>query len=150
MPLEQIDGPVILDIPADPASLFLARCLAERLAERLEFPRKEVEGIVLAVDEACSNVIKHAYRNRPGQRIVLTFRVSSTQLEILIRDFGTSADPRNFRPRDLSDIRPGGLGVHFIRNTMDEVHYEVPEDGGMLLRMVKLRQQAKSAGIGQP
>lgn len=144
MPLERIDGPIVLDIPADPASLFLARCLTERLAERMEFPREEVEKIVLAVDEACSNVIKHAYGNRPGQRIVLTFRAAPARMEISIRDFGIAADPASFKSRDLSDIRPGGLGLHFIHNIMDEVRYEAPEDGGTILKLAKNRHPRES------
>jgi anti-sigma regulatory factor (Ser/Thr protein kinase) len=137
MALKVINGPVVLDLPADPASLFLARCLLERLTQRLEFAREAIDRMVLAVDEACSNVIRHAYGNRPGERIVLTFLVGSDRLEIQIRDFGSQADPAGFKSRDLSDIRPGGLGIHFIRSAMDEVRYELPESGGTLLRMVK-------------
>lgn len=141
MHLDQISGPVVLDIPSDPASLFLARCFVERLTERLEFSRSEIEGMVLAVDEACTNIIRHAYSNRTDQRIVLTFIVHTELIEIRIRDFGTPADPETFKPRDLSDVRPGGLGIHFIRSAMDEVHYESPADGGMLLKMIKFRPE---------
>ena len=139
MNLKQINGPVILDLPTDPASLFLARCVVERLTQRLDFARDEIDRMVLAVDEACSNVIRHAYANRPDERIILTFIVRSDQLEIQIRDFGSPRDPAGFKSRDLSDIRPGGLGIHFIKSAMDEVRYELPEAGGMLLRMLKFR-----------
>ncbi len=139
MIVNKIDGPVILEIPADPASLFLARCLVERLAQRLGFVRQEVERLVLAVDEACTNVIRHAYANRHGERIVLRFTADAELLEICIRDYGKPADPLKLLPRDLGEVRPGGLGVHFIKAAMDEVHYEAPPEGGTLLRMLKRR-----------
>jgi anti-sigma regulatory factor (Ser/Thr protein kinase) len=139
MTLHQIKGPVVLDIPTDPASLFLVRCLVERLTLRLEFPREEAERMTLAVDEACTNVIRHAYGNRDNERITLTFKVDEDSLEILIRDFGTPMDPSTFLARDLSEVRPGGLGIHFIKAAMDRVEYETPPDGGMLLRMIKFR-----------
>jgi len=61
-------------------------------------------------------------------------------LEIRIRDFGSGTDPVHFKPRELADVRPGGLGIHFIRSAMDRVEYETPPDGGTLLTMIKLRQ----------
>lgn len=139
MGLDRINGPIILDIPTDPASLFLVRCLVERLTQQLELEREDIQRMVLAVDEACTNVVRHAYGNRPGERIILTFTVLPDRLEILIRDFGAPADPETFKVRDLREVRPGGLGIHFIRSAMDEVRYEIPEDGGTLLRLVKYR-----------
>ncbi len=142
--LLEINGPVVLEIPSDPASLFIARCLVERLTERLEFSRTEVERMVLAVDEACSNIIRHAYGNRKEERILLTFLVHPSHIEIRIRDFAPASDPREFKSRDLAELRPGGLGIHFIKSAMDEVAYECPEGGGMLLRMVKYRDGVKT------
>lgn len=139
MSLLQISGPVILDIPADPASLFLVRGVVERLTQRMDFPPEEVDRMVLAVDEACTNVIRHAYSNCPDERIVITFTALEDRLEILIRDFGAPADPADFKSRDLEAVRPGGLGIHFIRSAMDEVSYDVPADGGMVLRLLKYR-----------
>ncbi len=139
MTLMQLSGPVVLDIPTDPASLFLVRGLVERLTQRMDFPKEEIDRIILAVDEACTNVIRHAYRNQPDKRIVLTFEVSADRLEIRIRDFGTACDPACFKSRSLNDVRPGGLGLHFIRSAMDEVVYDTPDGGGMLLKLLKYR-----------
>jgi anti-sigma regulatory factor (Ser/Thr protein kinase) len=145
MGIGEIKGPVVLNIPADPASLFLVRGLVERLAQRMDFPKPEADRLVLAVDEACSNIIRHAYDYMPEGRIVLTFRVDPGFLEIEVRDFGKCSDPSAFKSRDLSDIRPGGLGLHFIKAAMDTVEYQAPEGGGMLLRMVKLRTVREDA-----
>ena len=144
--LKQIDGPVLLDVPADPASLFLVRGVVSRLAERLDFSREEVERMVLAVDEACTNVIRYAYgERRDGGRISITFIVQPEALEIDIRDFGTHVSPETYQCRDLTDIRPGGLGVHFIRCAMDQVEYLAPPDGGTLLKLVKFRRSGEDS-----
>ena len=76
--------------------------------------------MVLAVDEACANVIKYAYRGDRQREIILYFKVFDDRLEILIKDFGEKGRPDTFRSRDLKDVRPGGLGIHFIRKVMDE------------------------------
>jgi len=139
MAVPEMKSPVILDIPADPASLFLVRALTAKIAERLGFVQQDTDRVVLAVDEACTNVIRHAYEGLDQERIVITLNVSDECLEILVRDFGTPADPETFQPRDLSDIRPGGLGIHFMRRAMDKIEYTAPEGGGMLLKMTKYR-----------
>lgn len=139
----QLDSPILVDIPSNPAVLFLVRALVKRLSERLGFSSEQVQRMMLAIDEACTNVIRHAYGNRTGERIVISFFVHPQQLEIHIRDFGQTASPEAFKPRDLSQVRPGGLGLHFIREGMDEVHYETPADGGGLLRLIRYRPQPR-------
>jgi len=141
MELKQISGPITLDIPTDPAALFLVRFLVERLTQRLEFPQDQVDRMVLAVDEACTNIIRHAYGSSLNERIILTFIVEPDQVEFRIRDFGLQANPENFKPRDLAEVQPGGLGLHFIRSAMDQVRYETPPDGGTLLTMLKFRNR---------
>lgn len=141
MGFKEIGGPVRLDVPTDPACFFLVRCLVEKLALQLDFSREEVQRMVLAVDEACSNIVRHAYKNHRDQRFELTFSASADRLEIEIRDFASPTDPSTFTMRDPREVRPGGLGIHFIRSAMDEVRYEIPEGGGgMLLRLVKYRK----------
>ncbi len=142
-------GPVTLELPSDPGVLFLVRALVDRLAERLGFERREAERMVLAVDEACANVIRHAYGGRVDGRLIVTFVVKSETFEVTIRDFGEQKDPEAFQSRDLLEVRPGGLGMHFIRSAMDEARYEHPADGGTLLRLLKRRQRSVEAE-GEP
>jgi sigma-B regulation protein RsbU (phosphoserine phosphatase) len=94
--------------------------------------------VVLAVDEACQNVIRHAYGGDPEGEIVLELLRDGTDLVVYLRDFAPRVDPGRIRPRDLEDVRPGGLGTHFIREVMDEHEFLAPESGpGNLLRMRK-------------
>ena len=109
-----------------------------KISERIGFEALETDKLVLAVDEACTNVIRHAYDNCGDGRIVITFTFGLDNFEIAIRDFGKGADPATFKGRALDQIRPGGLGLHFIRSAVDRVEYDTPPGGGMLLKMIKL------------
>jgi sigma-B regulation protein RsbU (phosphoserine phosphatase) len=93
---------------------------------------------VLVVDEACQNVIRHAYKDVDDGEMAINLRRKDESLIILLRDFAKTVDPATIVPRDLEDIRPGGLGTHFINEVMDEVTFLPPPGGyGNLLRLVK-------------
>ena len=94
--------------------------------------------IVIAVDEACQNIIRHAYKGSPDGEVVLDICREGANLVLNLRDYADKVDVSKIKPRDLDDIRPGGLGTHFIREVMDEVTFlDPPEGEGNLLRMVK-------------
>ena len=94
--------------------------------------------IVIAVDEACQNVIRHAYGGRDDGEAVLECRRMGQHFVVSLRDFANTVDPATIKPRDLDDLRPGGLGVHFINEVMDDVAFMPPPFGrGNLLRMTK-------------
>jgi sigma-B regulation protein RsbU (phosphoserine phosphatase) len=93
--------------------------------------------VVLAVDEACQNIIRHGYRGSGPVELEL-FREGSTLVVQLI-DFAPPADPDKIKPRPLEELRPGGLGTHFMRCVMDDVAWLPPPFGaGNLLRMSKV------------
>lgn len=95
--------------------------------------------IVLAVDEACQNVIRHAYKGDPEGVIELIIRRQGKNLVFCLLDSAPEIDPSKVKPRDLDDIRPGGLGTHFIQKVMDRADFlpRSPRGSGNLLRMVK-------------
>lgn len=94
--------------------------------------------VVAAVDEACQNIIRHAYAGREGGEIVLELERAGEELVVSLRDFAPPVDPSRVRPRDLDDLRPGGLGTHLIRELMDGAGFAPPPpDGGNLFRMSK-------------
>jgi sigma-B regulation protein RsbU (phosphoserine phosphatase) len=100
--------------------------------------------VVLAVDEACQNVIRHAYAGDPDGEIDLEVTRDGDRLVVDLRDFAPPSDPASIRPRDLEDVRPGGLGTHFIHELMDEEELRPAEPGpGNLLRMVKHIREAE-------
>lgn len=93
---------------------------------------------VMAVDEACQNIIRHAYAGRSDGEIVLEIERSGGDLLVSLRDFAPPVDPARVRPRDLDDLRPGGLGTHLIRELTDGADFApAPPGGGNLFRMRK-------------
>jgi len=93
---------------------------------------EQADSIVLALGEAASNIIQHAYGHEDGDLeldICIDDSSGQQQLLIVLRDYAETVDINEIRSRALSDIRPGGLGVHFMQQLMDSLVYTVPEDG---------------------
>jgi anti-sigma regulatory factor (Ser/Thr protein kinase) len=90
-----------------------------------------------AVDEACSNVIKHAYKGDTGKQIIVTLRISPEAFEVIIEDTGIKADAAHIEGRGLDEIKPGGLGVHLIKRACDVVEFDKEKEKGNRLRLVK-------------
>lgn len=121
-----------LELPSNPEILAVVRSAVTRLTEEIGFPAAESRAITRAVDEALANIIRHAYGGRPEQPIeVLCRRVQSRScgrkragLEIVLVDHGAAADRKKLCGRSLDDIRPGGLGMHFIQDGVDVMQYK--------------------------
>jgi anti-sigma regulatory factor (Ser/Thr protein kinase) len=71
------------------------------------------------------------------QKIEVHLGIHEGRLDVMLRDWGRKVDPASIQPRDLADIRPGGLGVHFIREIMDDAVYDPTPATGTELRMTK-------------
>jgi len=94
--------------------------------------------VVMAVDEACQNIIRHAYRGDPNGTILLAIDQRGDDLIFSLHDDAPTVDPATVKPRDLEDLRPGGLGTHLIAEVMDEARFvPQPDATGNLFRMVK-------------
>lgn len=121
-----------------------------RLTEELGFPAEECRALTRAVDEALANIICHAYEGRPGQPIDLLCRRTQartngkerTGLEIVLIDRGAGADRKKLCGRSLDDVRPGGLGLHFIAGGVDVMQYQRQARRNRL-RLVKYLPVAK-------
>jgi len=140
-----------LELPSNPEILCVVRSAVMRLTEELGFPAAECRGLTRAVDEALANIIRHAYDGRPGQPIELLCRrlqdrTSDKQragLEIVLVDHGAAADRKKLRGRSLDDVRPGGLGLHFIQDGVDLMQYTTQAHTNRL-RLVKYLRTAES------
>jgi serine/threonine-protein kinase RsbW len=118
-------------ITSKPTLLCVVRGAVERLAESLGFPDAQARSITLAVDEAITNIIRHSYGGRENRPIAIYFRkmqhhsrgAAENGLEILLHDRGPAVDTAKLCGRDLNDVKPGGLGLHFIEECMDNVQY---------------------------
>jgi len=130
-----------IKIPSDPKFLKIIRSAMNHLSETLGFSQDDVNNITLAVDEACSNIIKHAYNGSTNQPIHILCNLYEDHIEIFLRDFGKKADINEIKSRELDDVRPGGLGVHLIKSVMDIVNYDNSFEQGNQLRLVKFVQK---------
>ncbi len=112
------------------------------------FGDKEVSEITLAVDEACTNVIKHAYKGNPNAEFELRILASGTEFQIVVRDWGASFRPEEVPVPNIKDKfkkhKAGGLGIFLMRKLMDTVEYQ-GRDASNEVRLVRyLRNEQKS------
>ena len=121
-----------------PDRLCLMRAVVKRAAESLGCNDKLADKMVLAVNEACMNIIQHAYKGDYSGEIMLEILNNDHHIKFRITDQAEPVDLSCIRPRDLGDVRPGGLGTHFMREIMDECDMGHLEDGrGNYLEMIK-------------
>jgi anti-sigma regulatory factor (Ser/Thr protein kinase) len=122
----------------------------ERLTESFGFSAADCRAVTRAVDEALTNIIRHAYSGKPDRPIEMFFRSVHRQvdhqavagLEILLCDRGPAIKPDQLCMRALEEVRPGGLGLHFIQQSMDVVEYKRAR-GTNRLRLVKYVRAGK-------
>ncbi len=94
--------------------------------------------VVLALDEACQNVVRPADGPERQGDSALAIERQGEDLVFTVTDWAPRIDSSKVRPRDLDDVRPGGLGTHLIQEVMDDTEFVDPPPGcGNVLRMVK-------------
>ena len=130
-----------LTITSEPHNLCTVRRLVNDFVSTCGIDPNEAELLVLGLDEACANIIRHAYGGQPGQRIQLTCDKLSGRIRFRLRDFGSQCNPSllstKLQERPLNCVRPGGLGLHFIRKAFDEIHF-IPKEVGTELVLIKI------------
>ena len=126
-----------MEFAAQPDQLQSMRHRLSSALASLDLPPGLREQLVLAVNEACMNIIQHAYQGGSDKTIRLSLQATPQSLHFLLEDDAPCIDPAQVTPRDLADVRPGGLGVHFIREIMDEVRFHPCHGRGNRLELVK-------------
>ena len=134
-----------IELLSNPIYLSGARELVGSVAKRLGFDDLDCSKISLAVDEALCNVIRHGYGRAMDRPIWISIwpetvgagSAEPSGIRIVIEDEAKQVDPEHMKGRELTDVRPGGLGVHIIREVMDEANYEKREGSGMRLTLLK-------------
>ncbi|MBF0330107.1 MAG: ATP-binding protein [Nitrospirae bacterium] len=134
---------VTIKVLSHPRYLALVRTVTVTVAEISGMPKSVREHVKLAVDEACANVIRHAYRGDSGKNIGIRYEVSEKGFEVVIDDEGLKAAPEKIKGRDLSKVKPGGLGTHFIRRAFDIVKFDARKKKGNRLHLVRQRKDGK-------
>src|SRR5437588_4726414 len=102
------------------------------------FSEKERLLMVLGADEACTNIIRYAYRLRDDKLIALSMEGLRKCVRMRLRDYGEQVTPHEMKGRSHGMIKPGGLGLYLIRNAFDEVDYLLKCRGTELVPTKKL------------
>ncbi len=139
MTTEQREETVSLTVPSHPRYLYVVRSALYPLVLDAGFCKKDARKIVLAVDEACSNIIKYAYEGDHTRPVSVTITTAGDGIRIVLKDWGKRVDRSAIAPRPLSDVRPGGLGTHFMQTVFDAVDYDTGGEQGTKLTLVKKR-----------
>ncbi|MDZ7316619.1 MAG: ATP-binding protein [candidate division KSB1 bacterium] len=134
-----------LRLISDPALLSAMRTAVASVCEWAGFDQRTTGRIVLALDEACTNIIKHAYKMQNDQRISIICRITPGKLVFILEDDGEPADIKKIKSRPLNEIRPGGLGVYLINSVMDKVRYKAGKVKGNRLYMHIRRPKGSAA-----
>ncbi len=130
-----------LKIDSRTDQLVAVRDFVSRAAYASGFNDEEVSKIALAVDEACTNVIKHAYRYDSRKKITITVQDTDGDFEVLIVDTGRQFDPAKVplpnMKEYISKYKRGGLGVYLMKSLMDKVEYHIEPGKQNRVRLVK-------------
>ena len=129
-----------LRIPSETQNLELIREFESGVASKVGFDSEEINKIELAVDEACTNVIEHAYKGKKGD-IDIAIKVDYQKFTIIVTDRGTAFRFKDVEMPDmneyLAELRVGGLGIYLMKTLMDEVEYHSEPGVKNEVRMVK-------------
>lgn len=139
-----------ITIPAQMSYLTQVRDFIERIGKKYKFDDKIINSFKLVVDEACTNIIRHGYRDIKNGEITLKAIIRRLSLTIIIIDQGTSYDPRQANTPDLDKYikigKKGGLGILMMRKLMDDMQYAVTERGNEL-RLTKFREKTHEPAL---
>jgi anti-sigma regulatory factor (Ser/Thr protein kinase) len=122
-----------LEFTSHTANLALMRNFLRKFLARHPFSEKQRTLMVLGVDEACTNVIRYAYDLRDDQPIALSVEALSTCVRMRLRDYGEQTPADQMQGRAHNQVKPGGLGLHLIRNAFDKVDYILKPTGTELV-----------------
>ncbi len=124
-------------LSSDPKLLNILRGVVRYCAQETGFSPEDADCLTMAIDEAAANVIRHAYGNRRDALLALEIAPFPDRIEFILEDSGPKVQADVLQPRALDDLRPGGLGTHFIKCFMDETSFDEDFPGGNRLRLVK-------------
>lgn len=139
-----------LKISADPDLLCAVRGTVRGYVERFGFSKERVDEVVLAIDEACANSIRHAYGGTSDRSYQLSMSSSNGWIVFEVRDEGKPAPKEKIQRKsgddgapDLANIVPGGLGVQFIYGVFDSVEFNPGDREGNLVTMKLKRPEPR-------
>lgn len=139
--MPKIENKYMLKVPSQTDNLELIREFVSRVAAKVGFDDEDVNKIELAIDEACTNVIKHAYGKDTKKPIDIAIKLDYDKFTVIVTDQGKGFNLKNIKTPDmkeyLAEMRIGGLGIFLMKNLMDEVDFDVKPGVRNQVKMVK-------------
>ena len=129
---------VRLTIPAKPEYITLGRLALTAIAGVRSVSDEALHDLKLALTEACTNSVKHAYGEEDVGSVDIVYELLADRLAVEVGDDGSGFDPAMGHSNGDEDLEEGGLGIAIIRALTDEVEIGEREGGGSRLRFVKL------------
>lgn len=137
-------NPLSLIVKSDTANLVYIRNFIEESALKYGFDDDITNKIVLAVDEACVNIIKHAYKSNPDNDIKIVIDTNDDRFEVSIIDSGISFNPDTVNILDglnnLSKYKKGGLGMYLMKSLVDKVEYIIQKNNSNMVKLVMYKR----------
>jgi serine/threonine-protein kinase RsbW len=136
---------VEMKIPAKPEYVGVIRLTISGIASRMGYTYEEIEDIKIAVSEACTNAVQHAYPDEESGEVIVGFGIYEDKLETMVADSGKSFNFLQTKNElgpytessTVDQLSEGGLGLYLIETLMDEVR--VLNRSGVTVFMVKYR-----------
>ncbi len=139
--MEQIEKKFALTVPSSTENLALIREFVGSIAQQSGMNASDSGKLELAVDEACANVIEHAYGNDTTKEVIIRATLDDESLSIDVEDTGHGFDPNAVKQEELEELvnkrKTGGLGMRLMKTLMDEVRYEIEPGKKNALHMSK-------------
>lgn len=131
------DRMVRLTIPAKAEYITLGRLALTAIARVRPLSEETLSDLKLALTEACTNSVRHAYREGRAGTVEILYQIEPDRLVVEVADDGQGFEPADLGGGGNGDLSEGGLGIAIIRAVADEVEIDERESGGSRLRFVK-------------
>jgi serine/threonine-protein kinase RsbW len=135
-----------LQVKSRTENLSTIREFIQGFAASCGFKQDAIDNMTLACDEACTNIIKHAYQSYPDGEIVIKLKCEEKKLIITIIDYGKAFHPESIPEPDIQEYyrqhRVGGLGMYLMKTLMDDVKYvSIPGKYNQVLLSKRINSQ---------
>jgi serine/threonine-protein kinase RsbW len=139
--MESVERAFQLHVPSSTENLSMIRDFVAGVGRRAGLTESDTAKLELAVDEACANVMEHAYGSEPTHEVTVKATLDAEAVQIEVVDTGCGFDPKQIEQLNLEQLivkrKSGGLGMRLIQSLMDEVQYQIVPGQKNELRMVK-------------
>ncbi len=136
-----------IELKSKTENLKIIREFVSDFAKEKGFSVKEISDMILAVDEAATNIIKHAYGFDEDKEIIVNVKFENNKLEISLIDFGKKFDPDKAKLPDIKESlklkKSGGLGIYLMKKLMDDVIYEIDNPNYNKITLIKKRNESE-------